>query len=298
MSHSHRLIILGCLFLSPSSHALDFFLDALYWKVTETVDWASTNNLSTPNQEITYKTLEFDFDPGFRVGVGSRAEWDTKLYYTWYYSKATDSASGNIISGFLPGRLIESFNNFFYTSAQCSLAIEYNMFDWDIGKSFYVTNNLLLRPLLGIRGGWINQTINSNFQGKISVSENLTNNFRGIGPKVGVESSVGLWSEHGYHYSVAADFSTSYLWGKWKINDILQDNTPTTFTTTVGSRNLGALTLQALIGINLNYKCLSMKLGYEIMDWFDQYQVMDDGTGAHDNDLIFQGLTLRMSYVF
>lgn len=283
---------------SYNCYAWDFFLDAIYWKTTETVDWASTNNLSTPHQIITYKTLEFDPDPGFRVGLGSRGAWDTKLYYTWYYSKATDSASGNINSGFLPGRIVESFNNFFYTAAECSLAIDYKMIDWDLGKSFYITNRLMLRPLLGLRGGWINQTINSNFHGQISVSENITNNFSGIGPKAGIESALVFWRKNKYNFSLSTDFFASYLWGNWKINDTLQDKTPTIFTTTVGNRNLGALTLQALVGVTLDYKYFSMKLGYEIADWFDQYQVMDDGTGAHDNDLIFQGLSLRLSYDF
>jgi hypothetical protein len=43
---------------------------------------------------------------------------------------------------------------------------------------------------------------------------------------------------------------------------------------------------------------LAIKAGYEIQDWFNQYQVFDDGTGSHTNDLVLQGLTVRVRYEF
>ena len=62
--------------------------------------------------------------------------------------------------------------------------------------------------------------------------------------------------------------------------------------------------LQGFMGFGLDFdlqgKCshLSFKLGYEIQDWFNQYQVFDNGTGAHNNDLLLQGLTLDMRLDF
>ena len=172
------------------------------------------------------------------------------------------------------------------------------MIDWDIGKRFCVTNNLMLRPLIGLEGGWINQTINSSFQGQVNVVENIKNDFSGIGPKLGIESQYNFLNCQDYHFNLMANFAASYLWGHWNIKDVLHNSLPATFEVNVADRNLGALALQALVGVTVDYKCFAMKLGYEISDWFNQCQIYDDATGAHNNDLILQGLTLGVVYSF
>ena len=58
---------------------------------------------------------------------------------------------------------------------------------------------------------------------------------------------------------------------------------------------MGAFELQGLVGLNLHYKNADVKVGYEVSDWFNQYQVFDDGTGTHTNDLVLQGLTVSLT---
>lgn len=293
MSYPYRLIILFCLLCTSNVNAMELFLDALYWRATETVDWVLINDLDVPNQNITYGTVEFDYEPGFRIGVESNNNWYNKFYYTNYYTKASGSASGNLVSTFMGGKLATSD---FYNNGQVNHNINYNTLDWDLGKSFYVSEKFMLRPLLGLRGGWINQKIVTNFQGAISVTETVRNNFKGIGPKVGIAGELEFYHSTRHKICLIADFGTSYLWGDWDINDVLTSNTSDTFTINVGSRNFGAFTTQALVGIGLESKRFALKFGYEIFDWFDQYQVLDDGTGAHESDFILQGLTLYLSY--
>jgi hypothetical protein len=38
--------------------------------------------------------------------------------------------------------------------------------------------------------------------------------------------------------------------------------------------------------------------GFELNDWLNQCQIFDDATGPHNNDLIFQGLTVNMGCKF
>lgn len=295
MSHSYRLIIFLCLLCTSTAHAMGFFLDALYWRATETVDWVLINDLSTPNQNITYGTINFQYEPGFRIGVDYNANWYNKFYYTNYYTKSSSSASGNLVSTFLGGKLATSD---FYNSGQINFSINFNTLDWDLGKNFYLSDMFMLRPQLGLRGGCINQKIVTQFQGSTSVIETVKSKFTGLGPKIGIAGELDFYKNYNYRLSLAADFTTSYLWGNWDISDELTDNHSETFNINIGSRNFGAFTAQALVGVAMTHKNLSVKFGYEIYDWFDQYQVLDDGTGAHNNDLILQGITLRLSYRF
>ncbi|MHB8971006.1 MAG: hypothetical protein ACYC3X_11330 [Pirellulaceae bacterium] len=72
----------------------------------------------------------------------------------------------------------------------------------------------------------------------------------------------------------------------------------TLFVTAIDNRDFGALTFQALIGLHLNYRNWNATAGYEFNDWLNQCQIFDDATGPHNNDLVVQGLSLRISHSF
>ena len=293
---------------------VDIFADALYWFATETVDWALILAQNQSEERITFKTLDFDWSPGFRVGVGynmKHDQWDTQFYYTWFYAHTTEHANGGsgvVQSAFLGSKVSDIGT---YQTGKINLNLHFNILDWDLGRSFFVSKALSLRPLIGIKGGWINQSIhtkwkkNTNFLGvPISTTENLKNNFRGIGPKGGVNGKWILGNTHKYFFSLLGDFAGAFMWGHWTIKDKFQDIFQTTAFTKVRDRNFGALMLQGLMGIGFDVNFdkdqshFSMKLGYEIEDWFNQYQVFDNATGTHNNDLILQGLTLDMRLDF
>ncbi|HSX21061.1 MAG TPA: Lpg1974 family pore-forming outer membrane protein [Gammaproteobacteria bacterium] len=282
--------------VSNAANAVNFFADALYWQATETIEWCYNNSLSTPNQIIEYHTMQFNFDPGFRVGVGFDGTFDIKFYYTRFYTKSNATASGNLVSTYLGGKLAQSST--FFHSGQLAATINFNMFDLDLSKGFTVANSLVLRPVIGLRGGWIDQSVDTSFRGSTSISEYVTNNFRGIGPKAAIETQWWLKRTKNSRWNIFADFTGSYLWGYWQITDVTYQSTGAQVHINSGNRTFGAITLQALVGLEFAYKCLDVQLGYEIVDWFNQFQVLDDGTGAHDNDLILQGLTLQLAYRF
>lgn len=300
MRNLSRAIILSSLLLSSSSYAYSFelFAEPLYWRATEVIDWAFTNNQSTTNQSITYKTIDFDYKPGFRVGVGLKGDLDTELYFTKYFTDAKDQVYGNTTSAFLATKIAQPSAGFAYQAEQVDFDIDYNMIDWDLGKRFYVTQSLMLRPIVGISGGWIDQKIKTNLQGAISASENLKNNFYGVGPKAGIEAQIKLFNHNDAQLNLVADFATDYLWGHWTITDHLYDSVGRTIEISTNKREMGAVGLQALLGLNFDYKQFSMKFGYEINDWLNQNQIFDDATGGHETDLILQGITLKLAYYF
>ena len=69
MRYSYQILIGISLLFSSIAHAIDFYADALYWQASESAEWALTNNLNSVDQVISYKTIGFNFAPGFRVGI-------------------------------------------------------------------------------------------------------------------------------------------------------------------------------------------------------------------------------------
>lgn len=290
------LLTLLCTALAHASddHPYFVFADVLYWKVTEEIDWAYNNSLSTPDQEITYFKSNFDPGFGFRLGVGYGTDWDIGVYYTQYSSETTDSATGNLKTGFLGGTEGYPTGHPFYYSGQFKMNIDFNMFDWYIGKQFHITPALMFHPIIGLEGGWINQSIRADFQGFYDTSEKLHNDFWGIGPKFGIDGGLVLWQKNSHSIHFIAGFATAYLLGHWKITDVYNDNSPRTIDVDLDDRNLGALTFQGMLGLTYAHNAFSIGLNYEINDWLDQGQIFDDATGGHDNDLLLQGLVLRV----
>jgi hypothetical protein len=307
MRYFRLLLVLSlCLLGARRACALDFFGDALYWQATETVDWVLNTNRQPSDQFVTYKSTLFNFGPGFRVGVGQQEEdWGTKVYYTHFFTSTTDSASGNLTAAFLGGKEAQPPSpTLYFSTGQLYAAINYNIFDWDVGKNYHPAEALTVRPVLGLRGGWINQAINTGFQAQYSVlgtpvaenaAEQMKNNFWGVGPKVGLENSLNLWRGEQSEINCVANFYTAYLLGRWSVSDVTANSTNTTG---VDPRNFGALAFQAILGLNLKYGNWSATVGYEFNDWLNQLQIFDDATGPHNNDLILQGLTLRAGYSY
>jgi hypothetical protein len=294
MRYSHQILIGISLVFSSMAHAIDFYADALYWQASESAEWALTNNLSSTNQVISYKTMSFNFAPGFRVGVGlNTKDWGSRFLYTHYNVGTNDSTSGTVISGFEDGKFVQTFSN----SAQVNFIIDFNMFDVDLYKELQVNQSLLFRPLIGLRGGWIKQGINTHFQGQIDYAETINNNFSGFGPKIGLESQWSFYRGDNYRYSLITNVASSFMWGNWAINDSLtQNNSLQISQVLVGKRDFGALAVQGVVGVSLDYYGYLVKVAYEVSDWFNQYQVFDNTTGARNNDLVLQGLTVGLSY--
>lgn len=290
---------------------IDVFANVLYWYTSETLDWAFT--LSQQQNFVTsYKTLSFDWAPGFRVGVGYNMhhdDWDTQASYTWFQSKATDHLSGSVTPAFFAARLslLEPFE-----TGKVRLDLHYNIFDWDLGRSFLVSRSLSMRPFIGIKAGWINQTIHTKWTipnflglgGLFTASENLKNNFRGGGPKGGVYGKWILGNVHDHSFSLIGNFESAYMWGHWTISDQFFDVFNTQISTKVDKRNLGAFMFHGLMGLGWDFNFdkdrshFALKAGYEIQDWLNQVQLFTDASGGQNNDLIIQGLTVDLRFDF
>jgi len=285
---------------------IDMSADAIYWYTAENIDWAYTRHGNTESLETSYKTLVFDWAPGFRVGLGYNMEhdlWDSQAGFTWFQSKAAASSDGPIVPGFFAARL-SLLEPFISGSARTSL--HYNIFDWDVGRSFLVSNHLSLRPSIGMKAGWISQQINSNWvvTSLIHAQENLKNSFKGGGAKGAIRSQWQLGQLRSHSFSLIGSFEAAYLWGHTTIEDEFIDTLATAIFTNTTPRNFGAIMLHAFFGLGWDFDFdrdrshFGFKLGYEIEDWFNQLQIFTNINGAQNNDLVLQGFSASLLFAF
>ena len=307
-SFNQILIALGCSF-SSCTFALDAFADFLYWQASESAEWALINNFNVSQQNVTYQTIGFNLAPGFRIGLGHELNHKhARFTYSHFNVGAIDAIHANggaIIPAFQAGK----FNQKFSSSAQVSFAINYNILDADYFTEIQLKQRGLIKPLIGLKGGWINQNIHTYFQGGLDentlapnqnyYTETVKNNFSGIGPKIGIESQWKFDERSSLQSYFFANLSTAFLWGNWFLSDMLvQNNQLNVNQMLVGPRDFGAFMLDGSVGLKLIYKNNILKIAYDFADWFNQYQVFDNTTGARNNDLILQGLTIGISRYF
>lgn len=307
-----------------TTHSTTAFADLLYWRMREgsTENWAQVITPAGANQSDTLIDAPFRWNTGLRIGVNYKQEqtFDSTIYYTGYQSKALNHASGRVFSAFLGNFFANNTNgaNFgpFYQSANVQWRIAYNTLDFDLGKKFDVTPILTVRPFLGLKGASINQTISSNWEGPMTTvlgvdtpittfstaTETLKNNFWGIGPTLGLNTTWSLYKNEKTSFNVLGNFSAALLRGEWSFRDVYENNTPAAIN--INTTNLVGLAPMAgtFIGMEWSHQLpkadMGIRLGYEAQVWFNQLQFYSYNMGRLNNLMSLQGGTLefRINY--
>lgn len=126
---------------------------------------------------------KFKMTSGYKAGIGFDFDydgWDLNLMYTWLYSHADRTVVGpestatddtayqpSVDLGLVPGNFTSAgagfaevppyfFNNV-AANSQSSWRLHFNMFDLALGRHFFLSPKLTVRPHFGLKGGWINQ---------------------------------------------------------------------------------------------------------------------------------------------
>lgn len=309
----------------PNSSEFDIFAGLIVWTVKEAGSdcWAEviTSKGSTSSNDL--RQVDFDWDPGFRIGLGyglKHDQWDTQAYYTHFHTRGFDHVSngpGTVHSAFLGNFYIDNSSGAglsgpAYQSASIDWTIHFNMFDWELGRNFWVSKSLALRPFLGVKGGSIDQSIHTKWHNPaLSGSaffqegrENLENNFWGIGPEAGLNTKWNLCAKKAQTFNLFGDFSGAIMWGHWSFGDRFKNDIGQQVSVRLKNIKSGASMVRAFMGFgwetnfNQNRYLLSTKLGYEMQFWLDQLQFYSFTGGRLVNALTLQGGTLELSFDF
>ncbi|MBS0653248.1 MAG: hypothetical protein JSR39_06935 [Verrucomicrobia bacterium] len=306
----------------------DIFADVLVWRAQETCsEWAfvvAPPFVAPPAAPITgsydavLKTVTFDWNAGVRAGISytfERDRWDTQLYYTWYRTSGSSHINpppGQVVqSQFIATDFLLTLPGFSisFESAKIKWDILFNMFNWDLGRIFYLGRSLSLRPHIGLQGGWIYQNVvsewnHSNTLVSYNAREKLRHRFWGVGPEVGVDSKWNFWKNARHALSFYGDFGQAFMWGHWSVHEEAHTTANVTTINTQPDRNMGSLTFQGAAGfvwdarLNKNGTLFTLKLGYEFQIWTQQLQFFQHFSGILNNALILQGVTGRFLVEF
>lgn len=179
----------------------------LFWQANEVIPTGVVNtatsfvtiNDAVNLQDAKVKHIEFDYDPGFRLGIDFDTAydgWDLGLTWTSLESKGSRdvSASGNKeifatqanpqLATFLTGIPTSAF---IYRQMRSHLKIHLNQLDLDLGREFFVSKHLTMRPHIGLRTTWIRQFL------KVDYNPPVTSAFLSIVPAIDTSQKNKWW---------------------------------------------------------------------------------------------------------
>ncbi len=308
----------------PDSTSFTAFADLLVWcaKESGSDNWAEVINAKGSKETCDIEGVDFGWNAGFRVGIGygmRHDQFDTQFYYTWFRTRGTDHVSSN------PGSVFSAFTGNFYVDnpdgagisgiayqkASMRWTIRFNIFDWELGRAFWVSQALSLRPFIGLKGGWIHQSIDTKWHNPklkagdaifTKATENLKNNFWGIGPSAGLNTKWNLLVRQNHSFSLFGDVSGAIMWGHWTFGDVYKNDAQQKVTIDTSSIKSAATMLRTFMGLGWDFDQnryhFSTKLGYEMQFWLDQLQFYSFDTGRLSNELTLQGGTLEFCFDF
>ena len=162
------------------------------------------------------------WNSGFKAGLGTvpcHDGWDVYGEYTWFHSKNSRSAEVPAPGGLLDNYWIVNLddlgniNPFGFNSSSAKWTLNMNIVDLEIGRNFYISPRLMLRPFYGLKGTWQRQKMDVQFAGLDGdfTSQNKIKNW-GIGVRGGLDSSWHFTKS----FSLIGDMALSGLYEYFK----------------------------------------------------------------------------------
>lgn len=314
------------------AYGADVFLtaDFIWWKAKQAgLTYATTGALQNPSTAFESlgrgrdAQVSYNWDPGFKVGAGLNFwhdGWDVSSEYTWLHTDGSNSiqgAPGAIPSMDFPSAAISGGTP--YESSSRS-TLHFNTLDLELGRNFYVSQFLMLRPHFGFKGTWQNQDWRTRyFAGDYQLTlasnthETLSGPYRvhqkskyyGVGIRAGLDTAWHFTT----NWSLFGDISWTAMWSRYRlkrqdtVDDKLTGEKQRNFNTRsnfydikyVGELHFG-LRWETWFSDD-NYH-IQLQAGWEEQIWINHMTYIQVGTPAPYFDLTLHGLTVMLRFDF
>jgi len=315
------------------NHGADLFISAdfIYWKAYQNgLEYANSAVTATPTSPAgtlaqgDYATPKGKFQPGFKVGLGLEFEhdgWDLFAQYTWLAptSKTTSTLAPTGANGLYPvvgSTVSDAFGGAApaLSSASAQFTMHYNVVDLEVGRNFFVSRYMTLRPHFGLKADWITQRLNvsqdfSTAQFTTTYNSEQSNHKLktwGLGIRCGLDPVWHFSRSWGMYGEFA--FSALYSRFKNKGTDTLYTGAAQTGTSAQfanGQQSYHGVTPVLELGLGLSYMgwfydeayMLEVKAGWEEQVWFLNNQLVT-GTTSGSGNMSTQGFTMKVGFHF
>ncbi len=311
-----RLFLLYCstalFFLRlQAEEAPGFFTEvaALYWKaevngLSYAIESPSPANLSSSS----VKNPSFDWDFGFKAGIGYRIKHDAWEFLLRFTSLQTHTDSHNDHEVLHPGWLLPNTSiTPVAGAAKMHWRLHLGVLDFLLRNPLHPGTSLQLRPAIGIRSAWIRQKFNLEYRGGSLEPDReamirTKNKFFGIGPTCGLYAQ---WDIKG-GFALFSEAAFSVLFGEFYLHQdedlfhnkekVLGIHNIYHQSASILDGTLGAMWQRYFQG---TLKCVDVSLSWNQSIYFTQNQLMrfvsQNALGdivANQGDLAVSGIQL------
>ncbi len=217
--------------------------DALFWQANETDLCYAVLNEDVPTWVHDGEMLnvgDTDWDWGFKLAAGydmPHDGWDLFLQWTRFYTDANKATSADFpgvvfptyFHAGTPGPIPATLSGGF-ARANAYWNMHMNLIDLELGRQFFVSKWLTLRPHAGLRNAWIRQYVSINYLNSAlnafpdrgassglptgqNLNVHLKNDFWGIGLRGGLDGDWGI----GRGFSIFGELAAAILIGEFDV---------------------------------------------------------------------------------
>lgn len=332
------------------AHGADVFItaDFIWWKaVQEGTVYASTGignaygNLNLLSVSKGYsRSAANDWSPGFKVGLGLNLchdGWDIYAQYTWLQpsnsSKISRHFDFNNAARTTASRAVATNGTVIVNSnyddarfpdwdrARSVWSLHFNAIDLELGRNFFLSQYLTMRPHVGLKGTWQTQDLTSRYFNSNGIPlgsiENLPGPYR-IKDKVdnwgiGIRGGFNLAWYFVKNWSIYGRTAWSSLWSDHKFSrkdgvlnptGVPNGNAPTQANNTFKNHHVVKWVTEVELGLawEMWFSCddyhIAAKVGWEQQLWMDwaSFQNFLAPTPDHWENLSFHGLTVKFRF--
>lgn len=251
--------------------------------------------------------MNFDYKPGFKVGIGynfKHDNWSCFIEYMRYKNTNTTNVSipswvGGINFGWFSPTNFAGFLYPFKTRFKINL----NLLNLELSRWEYRGKNLIFNPYFGLKGGFFDESLKANFTQGITGKNTVTSDSWLIGPRFGFYSKWLLC--HGFNL-----FNTdaiSLVYQKFSnLKSVTMDINNNEIKISSNDRFQITPILEILLGMNWgsyfnrnNYH-FDISLAYELQYYWSQNYVkyVFNTSQTFNDDLSLHGLNLSLRFDF
>ncbi len=315
---------------STKDHTAFYFAgDFIYWQAQEDgleigPSGSTSETAGVINSQGTSRFINSGYAPGFKFSMGidfMRDGWDTVVEYTWYDNTNQTGTNHTTTTGTVvdAGFTLPSTG-----TGTASWSIYFNNINWELGRKFYVSKYLTLRPHVGLKGSWLHQTLTGSYsytfaQEAGSVLGFEHSKFWGVGIRGGLNTEWFLAKG----FSIYADIALAEVSGRAsgraraEVVDPVSANlsaTPATLGGVIGPSSNSYIraglnrmrpVLELALGLRYDvgfgeddYYRFMIQTGWEQQIWWNQNNFVTTSGTSKYGDLSFQGLDVKVGFTF